>query len=126
MLEVTCPENVPETKSGNDLDDRVHLTQKEVRYVHQTAQHVAEFFLRRLMSNWVNNRGDGSAAAPVVPSSDQLGRLGILPIHQSLALHAASLQLNAFSGGELTHPDLQRPLWLGLMLEGKGLRRMTP
>ena len=115
-----------DTSHGSGLENRVHLTQKEVHYVQQTTESVAEFQLRRIRSDGFNNRGDGIAAAPVVPSLEPLRKLDLLPIHESLALHAISLQLEAFSGGALTHETSLRPLWLSLVLDGKGLRRMTP
>ncbi len=111
-------------RDGFVAEDRFNLTQKEVGYVQETAKRVAESLLRRLNSTWVNSRDGGSVAVPTV-SLDSFDRMGIIPLHRGLALHALSVQLYAFSGGMLSHEALIKPLWLSLMLEGNGLRRMT-
>ena len=74
----------------------------------------------------MDNGDGGNTIVPVALPLDRLDNLGILPFHQNVLLHAVSLQLYAFSGGVLTHKGLMQPLWLSLMLEGNGLRRMTP
>jgi len=119
-----------ETNSQLRMESRVQFTQKEVRYVQQKVKSVVELQLRRIMSDGNHNRGSGLGAASVVPTPDRISTLGVLPLHENLALQSAHIQLGAFSGGALIADgdgDTDAgplPLWLALMLDGKGLRRM--
>jgi hypothetical protein len=115
--------NPQETSRASSLAERVALTQKEVGYVQQTTQYVAEFLLRRLNSTWGDDRG-GAIAAPIV-SLGIFDQISVSDLHKGLFLHALIGQLYAFSGGKIAHHGALTPLWLDLMLAGSGLRRMT-
>ena len=130
-MEVAVYQTVLDTKGRAFLETCVQLTQEEVQNVHQTAEPNADLLLRRLRSEWVLPRSASESGAPGVPSAATIKKnlvaRGILPFHQSLIFHATSLQLYAFSGGSIDDDEsnLYCPLWLSLMLEGRGLRRMT-
>jgi hypothetical protein len=74
--------------------------------------------------------GKGSPSAPGIPHiasiKKRLDQQAIMPRHQTLLLHAACLQVYAFSGGTFGKPQGFCPLWLTLAIEGRGLRRMSP
>jgi tetratricopeptide (TPR) repeat protein len=88
---------------------------KEVRDVYQENQAVAQFLLRVIRST---KAGEPRIELPSFVKSDH-------PFHLAALLRAATLQLAAFSGGEL-RADIRLPLWLELLHRGVGLRALTP
>ena len=113
-----------DTASDQHLSDCVSLTQREVLYVRQTSQDVAEFQLRRLTGFEGDDRRGQTRLSSVI-SLDAIRSLHILPLHRELLYSALSIQLHAFSGGALPYRGAIFPLWISLMLSGNGLRRMA-